>query len=57
VIRRRRLQRCYDALTDPYQAHRSIAEIAIAAGFVDPAHFSRVFRAHYGVPPRAVRAS
>lgn len=57
VIRERRLQRCYDALTDPYQAHRSIAEIAIAAGFVDPAHFSRVFRAHYGVPPRAVRAS
>lgn len=57
VIRSRRLQRCYDALTDPYQAHRSIAEIAIAAGFVDPAHFSRVFRAQYGVPPRAVRAS
>ena len=56
VIRRRRLQRCYDALTDPYQAHRSIAEIAMSAGFVDAAHFSRVFRAQYGVPPRAVRA-
>ncbi|MEU1973439.1 helix-turn-helix domain-containing protein [Microbacterium sp. NPDC019599] len=56
VIRTRRLERCYDALVDPQQAHRSITTIALANGFVDSAHFSRTFRAHFGVPPSSVRA-
>jgi AraC-like DNA-binding protein len=28
-----------------------LAELALAAGFVDQAHFTRVFRAAFGVPP------
>lgn len=57
VIRTRRLERCYDALVDPRHTDRSIAAIALANGFVDAAHFSRTFRAHFGVTPRAVRSS
>jgi AraC-like DNA-binding protein len=57
VIRTRRLERCYDALVDPQQAHRSITAIALTNGFVDSAHFSRTFRAHFGVPPSGVRAT
>jgi AraC-like DNA-binding protein len=55
VIRTRRLERSYDMLVDPQQAHRSVAEVAHANGFVDAAHFSRTFRAHFGVPPSTVR--
>lgn len=55
VIRTRRLERCYDALVDPQQAHLSITTVALAHGFVDAAHFSRTFRAHFGVPPSGVR--
>lgn len=55
VIRTRRLERCYDVLVDPQQAHRSITDVALANGFVDAAHFSRTFRAHFGVPPSGVR--
>lgn len=57
VIRTRRLERSYDALVDPQQAHRSITDVALANGFVDAAHFSRTFRAHFGVPPSAVRTA
>lgn len=57
VIRLRRLQRCYDDLTDPGQIDRSVATIAQANGFVDAAHFSRAFRSHFGVPPSEVRPS
>lgn len=56
LIRDRRLERCYDELVSPQHAHRSIAAIALENGFVDAAHFSRTFRAQYGVPPSAVRA-
>lgn len=55
VIRNRRLERCYDQLIDPRAAERSVTAIALDNGFVDAAHFSRTFRAHYGVPPSAVR--
>ncbi|WP_088285764.1 GyrI-like domain-containing protein [Kineosporia sp. A_224] len=36
-------------------AHRrtaSLTEVALACGFSSSSHFSRTFRAHYGVPPR-----
>lgn len=56
VIRTRRLERCYDELVRSQTAGRSITSIAQANGFVEPAHFSRTFRAHFGVPPSAVRA-
>lgn len=55
VVRARRLERCYDALIDPASRDRSISAIAADAGFVDSAHFSRAFRAHFGCPPSAVR--
>lgn len=57
TIRTRRLERTYDELVNPSYADRSVTTIALANGFVDPAHFSRTFRAHYGVPPSALRPS
>jgi AraC family transcriptional regulator len=36
---------------------RTLASIALQTGFYDQAHFSRVFRRHVGVTPRAYRAS
>lgn len=35
---------------------RAVAEIAADCGFVSPAHFSRVYRARYGRPPRERRS-
>lgn len=52
----RRLERCHAALRDDAD-HRSISEIAFAWGFNDAAHFSRTFRARFGVSPRELRAS
>jgi AraC family transcriptional regulator len=34
---------------------RALSEIALSAGFVDQSHFTRTFRAHYGVTPRRYR--
>ncbi|GAA1972593.1 helix-turn-helix domain-containing protein [Microbacterium pumilum] len=55
VIRTRRLERCYDELVNPLCAARSVTAIGLENGFVDPAHFSRTFRAHFGVSPSSVR--
>jgi AraC family transcriptional activator of pobA len=35
----------------------SVAEIAYAVGFEDPAYFSRFFTRHVGQPPRTYRAA
>jgi transcriptional regulator GlxA family with amidase domain len=51
----RRLVRCHCALFDPVLRHRAISDIAFAAGFNDLAHFSRAYRARYGMSPRAAR--
>ncbi|MEU6367044.1 helix-turn-helix domain-containing protein [Streptomyces sp. NPDC046931] len=56
-IREQRLERCRADLTDPRMAGRSVAAIAIRAGFSDAATFSRVFKAHYGTPPGEYRRS
>lgn len=48
-----RLEHCYHEISND-NTHRSISEIAYGWGFNDPAHFSRVFRKHYGVSPREV---
>jgi AraC-like DNA-binding protein len=48
----RRLARCRRDLTDTAMAHRSIGEIALAAGFKDLSHFSRAYRARYGLSAR-----
>jgi AraC-like DNA-binding protein len=51
----RRLEACRQAFVDQASAHRSITEIALAAGFQNMAHFSRVFRAHLGAAPSDYR--
>jgi AraC-like DNA-binding protein len=51
----RRIEACRLAFDDPRLADRSITEIALAFGFSNPAHFSRVFRSHTGVSPSAYR--
>ncbi|QTX05366.1 helix-turn-helix domain-containing protein [Agromyces archimandritae] len=55
-IRTRRLERCRRDLMNPAYADRSVAAIAARWGFVDAAHFSRAFKAHYGHAPSEVRA-
>ncbi|MCA0242049.1 MAG: helix-turn-helix domain-containing protein [Proteobacteria bacterium] len=54
-ILRRRLAACRHAFDDRAQAHRSITDIALSFGFQNMAHFSRVFRAHLGLPPSDYR--
>ncbi len=55
-IRRRRLERCRLDLADPDQHRRPIHVIAARWGFADHAHFSRLFRTVYGLPPKDYRA-
>ncbi|MEH0843494.1 helix-turn-helix domain-containing protein [Micromonospora sp. CPCC 205711] len=55
-IRRRRLERCRRDLRNPLLAGQPIQVVAARWGFPDPAHFSRSFRAAYGVSARDYRA-
>jgi AraC-like DNA-binding protein len=55
LIRQRRLERCRHDLLDPAQVDRPVAGIAARWGFSSAAHFSRVFREAYGLPPAAFR--
>jgi AraC-like DNA-binding protein len=50
-----RLARAAAALSDDRQRRNPISAIAFALGFQDAAHFSRRFRAAYGVPPHIWR--
>jgi len=52
-----RLLACKQQLDDQSQAHRNITEIALDNGFSNSAHFSRSFRAKFGVSPRECRAT
>ena len=54
-IRDRRLDRCRHDLTDPVSRDRPTHAIAARWGFTDPAHFSRTFRAAYGLSPSTYR--
>ncbi|WP_229891877.1 helix-turn-helix domain-containing protein [Streptomyces lavendofoliae] len=54
-IRHRRLERCRLDLVNPRLQARPIQAIAARWGFTDPANFSRLFRAAYGIPPRDYR--
>ncbi|MFI7481320.1 helix-turn-helix domain-containing protein [Kocuria sp. M1R5S2] len=54
-IRTRRLERCRRALEDPMSAGVPVARIAARWAFPDAAHFSRVFKAAYGVSPSEAR--
>ena len=50
-IRQRRLERCRRDLLDPALRSRPVSAIAARWGMLNAAHFSRSFRAAYGVPP------
>ncbi len=50
-----RLQRARQLLADPACAGGKIADIALSAGFVNPAYFSRAFRVRFGETPIAAR--
>jgi AraC-like DNA-binding protein len=56
-LRLRRLERCRQDLSSPVCASLSISEISFRWGFNGSAHFSRAFRAQYGVSPREYRRS
>ena len=51
----RRLQRCREALQLPAERHRTVTEIALAAGFNSMSHFSAAFRRRFGVTPSDAR--
>jgi AraC-like DNA-binding protein len=53
-VRSRRLARCRVALAD-VRKDRTITEIALKWGFSDAAHFSRSFKAAFGISPNAFR--
>jgi AraC-like DNA-binding protein len=55
LLQERRLARCRNALQDPTQAGRSVSEIAYHWGFADVAHFSRCFKAAFGLTPTDYR--
>ncbi|MFJ5215792.1 helix-turn-helix domain-containing protein [Streptomyces sp. NPDC088354] len=46
-----RLEACRDDLSRPELAGATVAAIAQRRGFASPAHFSRIFRAAYGMTP------
>lgn len=52
----RRVERCAARLRDLAWAHVSVSGVALAHGFNDLSHFSRVFRKRYGQSPRDYRA-
>ncbi|RFS81286.1 helix-turn-helix domain-containing protein [Actinomadura spongiicola] len=54
-IRHLRLEQCRRDLSSPENRARSLQAIAGRWGFVDEAHFSRAFRAAYGVSPGRYR--
>jgi len=55
VIRARRIAEAKRLLCEATTPCRTIASIAYAVGFADPAHFSRVFLAETGLSPKAYR--
>jgi AraC-like DNA-binding protein len=55
-IRQRRLEHCGHDLRDPRYAEWPVAAVGAKWGYPDPAHFSRLFKATYGMGPRDYRA-
>jgi AraC-like DNA-binding protein len=51
-----RLLACKAALRDPGQAHATVSHIAYSTGFNNMSHFSRAFRAKFGISPTTCRA-
>lgn len=55
LVQSRRLDRCRRALEAPLQSRRTVSEIAYGWGFSDMTHFSRRFKAAYGLSPAEYR--
>jgi AraC family transcriptional regulator len=53
-LRRARVERAVEELADE---NKTLAEIALEAGFYDQSHFTRAFKAHLGTTPRRFRAA
>jgi AraC-like DNA-binding protein len=51
----KRVLACARNLLDGQLRHKTIAEIAYAAGFSDISHFNRLFKRHHGLAPREFR--
>ena len=56
LVQTRRLNRCRKALENPHWINMTLSEIAYAWGFADMTHFSRKFKAAYGMLPSEFRA-
>ncbi|MGW0767152.1 helix-turn-helix domain-containing protein [Streptomyces sp. NPDC002676] len=56
-IHRERLERCRRELSRPSRTAPAVSAVAQRWGFVNPSHFSRVFRAAYGMSPREWQSS
>ncbi|WP_301150024.1 helix-turn-helix domain-containing protein [Mycobacterium simiae] len=56
-IRVRRLGHCRQDLANPALAQQQVSSIAAKWGLTDPAHFSRLFKATYGLSPTDYRAA
>lgn len=56
-IQRRRLDRAFRMLADREDAHRPVASIGYANGFLSDAHFSRSFKARFGISPGDARGA
>ncbi|GAB3409875.1 helix-turn-helix domain-containing protein [Schumannella luteola] len=56
-IRSQRLERCRRDLLDPVFADRPVGAVAARWGLHDAAHFSRIFKATFGVAPSEHRQS
>ncbi len=54
-VRSRRVDRCRQDLADIRLADKSVSEIGARWGLLDPAHFSRTFKAVLGCPPTRYR--
>ena len=54
-IRHRRLERCRKDLADPALSAVPAGAVATRWGLPDPAHFGRLFRRTYGLPPAEYR--
>ena len=50
------LMRRLDFAREQLAQNRSLVEVAIEAGFADQAHFSRMFKATFGITPARYRA-
>jgi len=55
-VQQRRLLRAFHALASPANRRLRVAEVATRSGFSSEAHFSRTFRAAFGLTPSDVRA-